>query len=295
MLDDVTVFRLGPDLFRVVGGDEHDGVWLRQLAERLGYRVWVRHSTSQLHNLAVQGPASRAIVREIVWTPPTQPAIDELKWFRFTIGRIGGFDGPPLLVSRTGYSGELGYELWCHPKDARAVWDVVWEAGRPHGLSPLGLDALDVLRIEAGLVFAGYEFDDQVDPYEAGIGFTVALDKGRPADQPEHPGDDFVGREALRRRRAQPQRVLVGLELAGNETVGHGDPVHVGRPRVGVVTSGCRSPWLGTNIALARVAVEMSVLGTEVEIGKIDGHQKRIPARVVRFPFYDPDKTKPRS
>ncbi len=307
MLDDVTVFRLGPDLFRVVGGDEHDGVWLRELAERLGYRVWVRHSTSQLHNLAVQGPASRAIVREIVWTPPAQPAIDELKWFRFTIGRIGGYDGPAVLVSRTGYSGELGYELWCHPRDARAIWDAVWEAGRPHGLTPLGLDALDVLRIEAGLVFAGYEFDDQVDPYEAAIGFTVALDKGHPSDRIDRPnpgdveagdietGDDFIGRDALRRRKANPQRVLVGLELAGNETAAHGDPVHLGRPRVGVVTSGCRSPWLGTNIALARVNVEVATLGTELEIGKIDGHQKRLPAQVVRFPFYDPDKTKPRS
>ena len=99
-------------------------------------------------------------MREIVWTPPGQPTLDELKWFRFTIGRIGDFDGVPLLVSRTGYSGELGYELWPIRVRGRAVWDAVWEAGRPHGLSPLGFDALDMVRIEAGLVFAGYEFDD---------------------------------------------------------------------------------------------------------------------------------------
>ena len=295
ILDDGTLFRLGPDLFRWIGGEESDGVWLRQLAAEQGFKVWVKHSTDQLHNVAVQGPASRDIVREVIWTAPTQPSIDELRWFRFAIGRLGGPTGPAVMVSRTGYSGELGYEVFCHPSHAGAVWQAIWAAGEPHGLCPLGLDALDVVRIEAGLVFAGYEFDDTIDPYAAGIGFTVALNKGRPADQPDHPGDDFIGRTALTRKRAAPDAVLVGLEVAGSEVAVHGDGVHIGRPQVGVVTSGCRSPWLGRNIALARLAPECAALGTEVEVGKIDGHQKRIPATVVRFPFYDPDKTKPRS
>jgi aminomethyltransferase len=287
MLDDATVFRLGADRFRFVGGDEHDGVWLRQLAGELGLdQVWVKHSTDQLHNIAVQGPKSRDLLRELIWTPPSQPQFGDLGWFRFAIARIGGPHGLPLLVSRTGYSGELGYELWCHPSDAGALWDAVWEAGVPHQLTPLGLDALDMLRIEAGLVFAGYEFDDQVDPYEAGVGFTVPLKTKE---------DDFVGRDALLRRKAAPQRTLVGLELDGNETAGHGDCVHVGRSQVGVITSGTRSPVLRKNIALCRMAVEYAELGTEVDVGKLDGHRKRIPAQVVRFPFYDPDKTKPRS
>ncbi len=299
IIDDGTLFRLGPDLFRWIGGDEYGGTWLRELAAERGMKVWVKHSTDQLHNVAVQGPRSRDIVREAVWTPPTQPAIDELGWFRFTVGRIGGPTGPALMVSRTGYSGELGYEVFCHPTAAGAVWDALWRAGEPHGLSPLGLDALDVLRIEAGLVFAGYEFDDTIDPYAAGIGFTVALNKGRPKDQPDHPGDEFIGRAALARKKANPDQVLVGLQLDGSEIAVHADGVHPGsgstKPQVGVITSGCRSPWLGTNIALARVAPEYAALGTAVEVGKIDGHQKRIPATVVRVPFYDPDKTKPRS
>jgi aminomethyltransferase len=287
MLDDATIFRLGPDTFRFVGGDEYDGTWLRQLAGRLGLdQVWIKHSTDQLHNIAVQGPKSRDLLRELVWTPVTQPDFGDLTWFRFAIGRAGGPEGLPMIVSRTGYSGELGYELWCHPKDAPALWDAVWEAGAPHGLTPLGLDALDILRIEAGLIFAGYEFDDQVDPFEAGIGFTVPLKTKE---------DDFVGRAALERRKASPQRTLVGLELAGNEPAAHGDCVHVGRSQVGVITSGTRSPLLRTNIALCRMAVEYSEIGTEVEVGKLDGHRKRIPATVVRFPFYDPDKTRPRS
>jgi len=285
MIDDATVYRLGQDNFRFVGGDEYDGIWLKELAERLDLKVWVKPSTAELHNVAVQGPESRELLAKIVWTPPTQTSLEDLTWFRFTIGRIGAYDGIPIVVSRTGYTGELGYEVWCHPSDGPAVWDAIWEAGAERGLTPLGLEALDMLRIEAGLIFAGYEFDDQVDPFEAGIGFAVDL----------RTDDDFVGRAALEERQAHPQRTLVGLELEGNETAGHGDEVYVGRQRVGVVTSGTRSPILKKNVALCRMAVQYSELGTAVEVGKLDGLQKRIPATVVRFPFYDPEKTRPRS
>jgi aminomethyltransferase len=282
MIDDATVFRLHATNFRFVGGCEYDGVWLREVAERLGLRVWVKESTDELHNIAVQGPASRELLEPLIWTAPTQTPFEELRWFRFSVARLGGPQGIPLIASRTGYSGELGYELFCHPRDAAAVWDAVLGTG---GVTPLGLDALDTLRIEAGLIFAGAEFDDQVDPFEAGIGFTVPADKE----------DDFVGREALAERREHPQRRLVGLELEGNEPAGHGDCVHVGRHQVGVVTSGTRSPVLKKNVALCRMNVRYSEPGTEVEVGKLDGFQKRIPATVVRVPFYDPEKVRPRS
>ena len=249
-------------------------------------RVWIKPTTDELHNLAVQGPRSRDILKEIVWSPPAQPQLEELRWFRFLIGRIGAYDGIPVVVSRTGYSGELGYEVWCHPSDGPAVWDAIMAAGAPHGLKPLGLDALDMLRIESGLIFAGYEFDDQVDPFEAGIGFTVALDTE----------DDFVGKEALIERKAHPQRTLVGLELDGQRDRGPRRlrPRPGARSQVGVITSGTRSPTLRKNIALCRMAVQYAEPGTEVEVGKLDGHQKRIPATVVRVPFYDPEKKRPR-
>ena len=285
MLDDATVFRLAQDNFRFIGGDEYDGIWMRQIADRLGLKVWIKPTTDQLHNVAVQGPLSREALAEFVWTPPSQPSLQELKWFRFLVGRIGDYDGVPIVVSRTGYTGELGYEIFCHPSDAEAVWDAVFTAGEPRGIKPLGLEALDMVRIESGLIFAGYEFDDQVDPFEAGIGFAVSLDDG----------EDFMGRDALLERREHPQRTLVGLELEGNEVVGHGDEVYVERQRVGVVTSGMRSPLLRKSIALCRMAVQYSEIGTAVEVGKLDGLQKRIPATVVRFPFYDPEKKRPRS
>jgi aminomethyltransferase len=286
MIDDGTLFRLGQNNFRWIGGDDFSGLWLRQQAEKMGFRAWVRSSTDQLHNIALQGPKSRDILKDVIWTAPAQPAVAEIDWFRFTIGRIGGFEGAPVVVSRTGYTGELGYEIFCHPKDALAVFEAIWEAGQPHGLRPMGLEALDMVRIEAGLIFYRSEFTDQTDPFEAGIGFTVPL-----ASKP----DDFIGKAALVERKAHPRHVLVGLEIDANDAVGHGDCVHSGRAQVGVVTSGTRSPLLKKNIALARLDPLHAKEGTSVEIGKLDGHQKRLPAVVTRFPHYDPGKTRPRS
>lgn len=286
MIDDGTLFRLGDKNFRWIGGDDFSGIWLRQQAEKKGFKAWVRSSTDQMHNIALQGPKSRDILKEIIWTAPRQPDIGELEWFRFTVGRIGGFEGAPIVVSRTGYTGELGYEIFCHPKDALTVFDAVWEAGQPHGLKPMGLEALDMVRIEAGLIFAHHEFTDQTDPFEAGIGFTVPL-------KSKH--DDFIGREALIRRKEHPRHLLVGLDIKANEAVGHGDCIHIGRAQVGVITSATRSPVLGKTIALARIDVMHASPGTEVEIGKLDGHQKRLPATVVPLSHYDPQKTRPRS
>ena len=149
MLDDGTLFRLGSDNFRWIGGNEYDGTWLRQQAQECNLRVWVKSSTDQLHNLSIQGPRSRDLLRNLVWTPAAQPRVDELRWFHFTIGRLGHPQGIPILVSRTGYTGELGFELWCHPQDAPQLWDGLWEAGSSFSLTPLGLEALDMLRIEA--------------------------------------------------------------------------------------------------------------------------------------------------
>lgn len=286
MLDDGTLLRLGPDNFRWICGEDYAGVWLREQAQKLGMKVWVKSASEQIHNLAVQGPLSRELLKQMVWTPPTQPSVETLGWFRFLVGRLDGFDGCPLMISRTGYTGELGFEVWCQPEDAERVWDRIWQLGQPLGLVPLGLEALDLLRIEAGLIFAGYEFSDQTDPFEAGIGFSVPL---------KSKTDDFIGRYALLRRSAHPSHKLVGLHLSGNETAHHGDPVYQGRAQVGVITSACRSPLLASNIALCRVDVSCAEPGTELEIGKVDGLQKRISATVSAAIFYDPDKSRVRS
>lgn len=286
MIDDGTLIRLGRDNFRWIGGSDYGGQWMREVAEKQGLSAWVRASTDTQHNIAIQGPNSRDLLREVIWTAPHQPKLDELAWFRATPARIATADGAPFLLSRTGYTGELGYEIFCHPKDATTIFDAIWQAGQDYGLIPMGLAALDMVRIEAGLIFAGYEFDDQTDPFEAGIGFTVPL-KSKQVD--------FIGREALIRRKQTPSHKLVGLEIASESEVGHGDPLYIGRAQIGIITSAMRSAILGKHIALARVDVAYHEVGTKLEIGKLDGHQKRLAATIVPFAHYDPQKTKPQS
>ncbi|MDB9715760.1 aminomethyltransferase family protein [Amylibacter sp.] len=286
MIDDGTVFRLGRDNFRWIGGSDYGGEWMREQAEKLGLNVLIRSSTDMQHNIAVQGPNSRDLMKNIIWTAPHQPQLEDLAWFRFTPARIGDEHGVPIVVSRTGYTGELGYEIFCHPKHCTEVFDAVWKEGQKYGIKPMGLEALDMARIEAGLIFADYDFSDQTDPFEAGIGFTVPLKSKL---------DDFIGRDALIRRKETPSRKLVGLDINAAVCVDHGDPIFIGRAQVGEITSSMRSPILKKNIALARIDVTHTDLGTELEIGKLDGHQKRLGAKIVPFAHYDPKKERPRS
>lgn len=285
MVDDGTLFRLCENNFRWIGGCDNGGKHLRKIAKEKNLDVFVKSSTDQLHNVAVQGPKSRDTLKKIIWTSATQTKLEELQWFRFTFARIGGEFGIPVMVSRTGYSGELGYEVFAHPNDCEAVWDAINEAGEEFAIKPCGLDALDVLRIESGLIFAGYEFCDQTDPFEAGISFTVPLKTKE---------EDFCGKESLIARKNSPQRILVGLELYKNEVAIHGDGVYIDRQKVGEITSATISPILKKNIALCKMSIPASKIGTKVEVGKLDGHHKRLEAIVVAFPFYDPEKNRVR-
>ena len=286
MVDDGTVFRLGTDNFRWVGGCDGAIEWLRKVAIEKNFAVVIKDSNDQLHNLPVQGPLSCDTLKKVIFTPDCQTSIEDLRPFRITHGRIGGPQGAPVTVSRTGYTGERGYEVWCHPKDGHEVWDAVWDAGQEFGISPLGLEALDNLRIESALIFADYEFNDQTDPFEAGIGFTVPL---------KTKDEDFIGRDALIERKANPQRQLVGLVLEGEEIASHGECVRVGRQQVGTITSAVRSPILNQNIALCSMSIDHIEPGTQVEVGKLDGHIKRIPATVVGISHYDPTKSRVRA
>ena len=116
MIDDGTLYRMTEHNFRWICGSDYSGEWLRELSKKLDLRAWVKSSSDQLHNISVQGPNSRKVLNKIIWTAPNQPEINDLKWFHFSISRIGIIKIVPLMVSRTGYTGELGYELYCHPK-----------------------------------------------------------------------------------------------------------------------------------------------------------------------------------
>ena len=286
MIDDGTLFRLGEQAFRWICGDPASGDWLRKLTAEKAWQVNVRESSEQIHNIAVQGPHSRALLEKIIFTPEHQASINNLAWFHLTIGRLENIQGIPLMVSRTGYTGELGFEIWCHPDHAEMLWSKIWDAGQEYKIAPLGFNALDILRIEAGLIFAQHEFCDETNPFEAGIGFTVPL---------KSKTEDFVGRQAIAAQNPTSRKQLRGLRIHSEEIIHAGDELYDDRYRIGHVTSACYSPLLVEQIALARLSPEFCATGTKIEIGKLDGQQKRISATVCDLPFYDPERTRVRS
>lgn len=284
VIDDGTLFRLGHDLFRWCCGSEESGRVLETLARNMDLQVRIHHLGGAMPNLALQGPKSRDLLRKIVFTQPTVPMLDHLKWFGVTVGRLHDREGAPFMLSRSGYTGELGYELFCAKADALAIWDALIEAGQEFNIAPMGSEALSILRIEAGLAAGGAEFAPGVDAFEAGLGFAVDL--GKP---------DFTGKAALERNAAAPRRLLRGLLLDCNDVPHHASPVFDGERQVGIVTSATRSPMLGHAIAIARLGVEHAQTGTHLQIGQMDGRMKRLGATVADIPFIDPQRKRARA
>lgn len=282
VLDDGTLFNIGENIYRWTCSSGESLLHLKQVAEAMQAQVFIRDMSRTLCTLAVQGPQSGNLLRELLFLQPTQPAFDNITWFGGAVARLHNRTGAPLYVSRTGYTGELGYELFCSHQDAEAVWDAVAAAGGERTL-PMGAQALNLLRVEAGLMARGNEFGNMEDAHEAGLGFAVDKDKG-----------EFIGHAALMRNRAAPRRQLVGLRLSGGEVPQHGDAVYHQRHQVGRITSAVLSPLLQTPIAMASVQVEHADMGTALEIGKLDGHAKRLPAEVVQVPFVDAQRKRPR-
>ncbi len=284
VIDDGTLFRLGPELYRWCCGTEESARTLTQLAEQRGYSVRILAMGGALPNLSLQGPKSRDVLRKILFTQPHVPDLDKLKWFGVTIGRLGDREGAPFMLSRTGYTGELGYEIFCAADDAVRIWDAVMQAGEEFGIEPMGSTALDILRVEAGLAASGHEFAPGADAWEAGLGFAIDLRK-----------DHFTGRSALERNAKAHRKALRGLKLSSDEVPAAGAPVYAGERQIGVVTSAVRSPMLKTAIAMARIGVEYEQTGTALEIGQLDGHMKRLHATVCDIPFIDPERSRARA
>ena len=283
VIDDGTLFRLAPHLFRWCCGTEESGRWLSQLVETHGWQVRIHDLGGALPNLALQGPKSRDILRKIVFTQPNVPALDHIKWFGVTVARLKDRDGAPFMLSRTGYTGELGYELFCAQSDALEIWDAIMEAGEGEGLAPMGSAALETIRIEAGLASA-HEFAAGSDALEAGLGFAVDMRK-----------TDFIGRAALERNAQAQRRVLRGLMFECDDVPIHGAPVFAGERQVGVITSATRSPHFECAIAMAQILVEHADLDINLDVGQLDGRMKRLKARVASLPFVDPKRERARA
>jgi aminomethyltransferase len=268
VLDDLVVYRLQEQRFLVVANAGNASVVAAALRERAyGFAADVVDKSSAYALIAVQGPRASMIVASVANVDVTA-----LPYYSIAPAQVGG---DAVLLARTGYTGEDGFELYCAVAGAQRLWQTLTDAGSPHGLAPAGLACRDTLRLEAGMPLYGNELHAGVTPFEAGLGRVVKFDKP----------DDFVGRHALAARRDEgPKRVLVGLSGTGRRSARHGyavlspDSAHVGE-----VTSGALSPTLTRPVAMAYVPTELSEPGTRLAVdirGRVE------PVEVVLLPFY---------
>jgi len=263
-IDDLIVYREASDSFLVVvnaSNREKDVAWMRK--HLFGDAV-LEDESVELSLIAFQGPRARELM------PPKASSTDDLPYFGIKRGTVAGVDA---LISRTGYTGEDGFELFIASDKVGDVWDAILEHGRSAGVLPAGLGARDATRLEAGLRLYGNDMDETVNPYEAGLGWTVKLGKG-----------DFIGRSALSEvKKTGPQRTLIGLKLEPGNIARHGGAVSKDGTRGGTVTSGTHSFFLGYPIAMALVEAPSFRVGDKVVV-EVRG--KEAPAEVVKLPFY---------
>jgi aminomethyltransferase len=264
IVDDLTVYRLGGDRFMVTvnaGNIDKDWAWVTEHGE--GAR-W-RNVSAETGLIAVQGPKAEALVGRLADTDLTK-----LGYYRFARGAVAGV---PTLISRTGYTGEDGFELYASAAETERLWGALVDAGRGDGVAPIGLGARDTLRLEMKYALYGNDIDETTNALEAGLGWVVKPAKG-----------EFIGKDALEKIRAEGlTRRLVGIEMLDRAVARHGYPVLKDGRRVGVVTSGSYGPSVDKYIAMAYVETALAGVGTDLAV-EIRGQAKA--ARVVRTPFY---------
>jgi len=274
-LDDVIVYRRAADRYLLVvnaGNIEKDFRWLQEQGPQ---DVRLENKSDAYALLALQGPRAAEILRAL-----TTFDLSGLKYYHFAEAEV---DSYPVTVSRTGYTGEDGFEIFVSPQLVEAFWKRLLEAGREKGLVPVGLGARDTLRLEARLCLHGQDMDETTSLVEAGLGWMVSLDEAK---------GDFPGRAVLAEQKKNgPPRKLVGFEVTGRGIARHGYPVLIHDERVGEVTSGTYAPFLQKNIGLCYVPAARAAVGTELAV---DIRERKVPARVVPTPFYKrPDKAAP--
>jgi aminomethyltransferase len=271
-VDDVIVYRRGPERFLLVvnaGNIEKDFRWLQEQRPE-GCRL--TNASDDWALLALQGPKAHEILQGL--TPLDLPG---LKYYHFAEGAL---DGVPATLSRTGYTGEDGFEIFVRSSDAERVWRRLLEAGKGQGLVPAGLGARDTLRLEARMCLYGNDMDETTTLVEAGLGWIVATGEGK---------GDFPGRAILEEQKKNgPPRKLVGFEVTGRGIARHGYPVSIHDAPAGVVTSGTYAPYLQKNIGLCYLPAARTAVGTEFDV---DVRGRKVPARVVPTPFYKRAKT----
>ena len=261
-VDDCTVYRFEDKLMIVVNASNTARAWEHIVKQKGGANVRLKDISDEVGLLAVQGPGAQALLQ-----PLCDSRLDDIGYYRFHVGRVAGAQ---CFISRTGYTGEDGFELYCRERDTVAIWQAITAAGA----TPIGLGARDSLRLEMGYALYGSDIDETITPLEAGLGWIVKLDKGSP----------FTGDKALSAQKQRGvTRKLVGFRLDGRGIPRHGYPVHLGAREVDVVRSGTMSPSLAQAIGTTYLPADVAKVGTRFEV-EIRG--ERVPAEVVKRPFY---------
>lgn len=270
IVDDLLVYRTGDDSFMLVvnGANEvKDWEWCSKNAE--GFDLKLANASEEVNLLAVQGPASRDVLLKLTDENISEEA---LNYYNFTVGKLAGYD---MIISRTGYTGELGFELYFRGDEdvALDVWNKLFAAGNEFGIEPVGLGCRDTLRLEKGYCLYGNDIDQTTNPIEAGLGWITKLTKG-----------DFNGSEVIKTvKENKPSRNLVGFVVGADKFIArHGYKVFSGDREIGVVTSGNLSPTLNKAIGLAYVATEFKAVGSTIEI---EARGKKFSAEVIKLPF----------
>ena len=296
VIDDGTVQRLSDHKFRITSA-EPNLEWLEHNSVEMDLTISDDSSTTAA--LALQGPNSRDILNAVA-----NETLDDLKFFWMMDTKFGDI---PVSISRTGYTGDLGYEIWMDNKNALSVWDLLIEKGKPYGITPTGLQALDISRIEAGLILLDVDYissrhalieSRKSSPFELGLGWSVKMKK-----------DNFIGKRALEKElKNGPEWKFVGIEIEWDQLEKHyrkaglapglpstawrtSTPLYSGSEQVGYATSGAWSPILKRYIALAHIKNGYSKEGTVLDFElKVEHFRKLTPAKVVKTPFFDPER-----
>jgi len=265
-IDDLIIYYLAENHYMMVvnaANIDKDFAWVEKQARNFDVQVTNQSDATAL--LALQGPESLAILQ-----PLTGEDLSAIRYYHCTPGMV---DGINCIISRTGYTGEDGFELYCAPVDVVKLWNDLLAAGKQHGLLPAGLGARDTLRLEAGYCLYGHELDEQTNPLEANLGWTVKLNKG-----------DFIGRDALLKVKEEGlKRKLIGIEMIERGVSRGGYAIYENDQQIGALTSGAPGPTLNKNIGMGYVEAAHAVAGKTVQV---DIRGKRTAAQIVALPFY---------
>lgn len=270
VVDDLLVYRFSGERFLLVvnaGTTEKDWAWITD--QKKDDSVELKNASSEYCQIAIQGPKAIAILQQL-----TQTELEAIKYYHFAEGKVDGVDS---IISRTGYTGEDGFEVYAAAEFAVRLWNKLLATGEPFGILPCGLAARNTLRLESAMSLYGHELGDDISPLEANLGWITKLDKGA-----------FIGSDVLKEQKAAGiKRKLAGFEMTEPGIGRDGFDIYIGEEKVGVVTSGSPAPFLKKNIGLAFLPIEFANVGQEL---KIDIRGKKTSARVVPTPFYKRQK-----